>query len=238
MYWKVIILNRISVYTPEEKRYKALVEALSANPECTQYGIQLEKLDSDFWLEESFPRIILVDILAWRDFPPIARAYQQLSNPPYLVLFHYRDTIQLTITDDIFIFGMSLDMTGDFFARLPEILKVKEDLPYYTVRIHKKLYDVRISDILYLEMDKHCVKVHTKDSTVKSWGTLEQEMERLRPYGFTRIHKSYVVNMRYIRKSTSLCVELTGGIILPIGRKYKSTYYAEYEYFLNTNNME
>lgn len=198
--------------------------------------MQFRDLESKLSLNPGSPPIILVDISMRTEFPRIFQEYQQLSNPPCLVLLHDRKPMEISITGDLLMFTACLDMTGDLSAELKEMMRrIGMRFPFYSVRLRKKLRCVRISDILYLEMDKHSVKLYTPDSTLKAWGTLEQELEKLRPYGFARIHKSYVVNMRHIRQSTSQNIELTGGILLPIGRKYKDVYNEEYTRFIQRN---
>ena len=70
---------------------------------------------------------------------------------------------------------------------------------------------LKISDILYIETARHKNIFYTKNGSFQIYKKLDEIEEELREYGFVRIHMSFLVNMRYIRKISSYVMTLTTG---------------------------
>lgn len=66
--------------------------------------------------------------------------------------------------------------------------------------------DLPFDAILYLEVMQHSVSVVTADETYTINASLSSFAQHLEKHGFLRVHKSYLVNMKHIRKFT--CREL------------------------------
>ena len=92
-----------------------------------------------------------------------------------------------------------------------------------------KTYSFKIKDIVYIEGDRNYQKVVLKDKSSQnvrvSLGTLE---DKLREYGFLRIHKGYLLNYLYIRSIESEEVYLTTGTSLPMAKKRKDEIMKQY----------
>ena len=92
-----------------------------------------------------------------------------------------------------------------------------------------KSVSFKINEIVYIEGDRNYQKVCLKDGTSKNvripLGSLE---ERLKTYGFIRIHKGYLLNYLYIRSIQTEEVLLTTGESLPISKKRKDDITKEY----------
>ena len=92
-----------------------------------------------------------------------------------------------------------------------------------------KTYSFKIKDIVYIEGDRNYQKVVLKDKSSQNirvpLGTLE---EKLREYGFLRIHKGYLLNYLYIRSIESEEVYLTTGTSLPMAKKRKEEIMKQY----------
>ena len=92
-----------------------------------------------------------------------------------------------------------------------------------------KTYSFKIKDIVYIEGDRNYQKVVLKDKTSQNirvpLGTLE---EKLREYGFLRIHKGYLLNYLYIRSIENEEVYLTTGTSLPMAKKRKEEIMKQY----------
>lgn len=75
--------------------------------------------------------------------------------------------------------------TKDIISRIP-------------LNINKKIVLVDVSSIVYIEaQNKNCI-IHSLDGKYIDNGTLKSFEDRLRPNGFFRIQKSYLVNTSYI----------------------------------------
>lgn len=65
------------------------------------------------------------------------------------------------------------------------------------------------SDILYIETDRHKNIFHTTRESYRIYQKLDEIERLLAPYGFVRVHRSFLVNMRYIRKISSYILQLS-----------------------------
>lgn len=103
---------------------------------------------------------------------------------------------------------------------LPEALaQLRSDRESLRIQVGGERMDIPLHQILYIESRQHTVIAHTprKDYTwYAALSNLEQELESK---GFLRIHKSYLVNMLYLRKFHSQGAELTDGTVLRVGEK-------------------
>lgn len=81
--------------------------------------------------------------------------------------------------------------------------------------------DIPLANISYLEVMDHNVSIHTGEGPYELSATLTGLEERLDPHGFLRIHKSFLVNMGYIRKFRSReCLLLDGTVLAVSERNY------------------
>lgn len=87
-------------------------------------------------------------------------------------------------------------------------------------------------DITYLECQSHFVFIHTKNGVHKVCNSISVLYEKLNPSIFVRVHKSFIVNLNYIRlireKELMLynCEEA-----IPISRTYKKSVIFEFANF-------
>lgn len=75
-----------------------------------------------------------------------------------------------------------------------------------------------VEDIRYFEVKTHFINVVCNDGNIRIYGTLREYEEQIGNNGFIRIHKSYLVNFRYIRSVEKNIVFLSCGKELPLSR--------------------
>ncbi|WP_294581020.1 LytTR family DNA-binding domain-containing protein [uncultured Thomasclavelia sp.] len=80
---------------------------------------------------------------------------------------------------------------------------------------------VSTKDIIYLESWQHYLMVHTVNATFKTRKRISKASQELSGDGFIQIHKSYLVNKRFIKTIEKNTCCLKNGIELPIGKKYQ-----------------
>ncbi|OCX53725.1 DNA-binding response regulator [Mucilaginibacter sp. PPCGB 2223] len=80
---------------------------------------------------------------------------------------------------------------------------------------------INTSDMLYLESLKDYVKIVTTSETITAKYRISDMEAELSNKGFLRIHRSFIVNLKYISAFTANDVEI-GKIELPIGDSYKA----------------
>lgn len=124
-----------------------------------------------------------------------------------------------------FRYVLKRDLQSDLGAILPSALKQlhQETLP---IQINGEIIKIPLDDILYLEVQQHNVTVVTRKLSMEHkskeysfYATLSDLEERLEPLGFLRIHKSYLVNMKHLKKFQCREAVLDNGMILRVGEK-------------------
>jgi hypothetical protein len=75
--------------------------------------------------------------------------------------------------------------------------------------------------ISLLEADGNFARLHTTDGEVFASESLKALAGRFAPYGFVRVHKSYVVNRASVRGRRGDALELVDGRRAPIGRAFR-----------------
>ena len=117
------------------------------------------------------------------------------------------------------------DLDTDLKVILPLALKQlnQETLP---IQVNGEIIKVLLDDILYLEVQQHNVTVVTRkvmpDRSQKKYdfyASLSDLEKKLEPLGFLRIHKSYLVNMKHLKKLQCREATLDNGMALRVGEK-------------------
>lgn len=105
----------------------------------------------------------------------------------------------------------------DQFYELKETLKIQ---------ISGEVIDLLLENIRYLDVMQHDITIHYDQTlggkTKKTYvvrSSLSSFEEHLETQGFLRIHKSYLVNMRYIKKLKCREAELYTGEVLRVSEK-------------------
>ncbi len=115
------------------------------------------------------------------------------------------------------------DLTARVQAVLAERRPAAERLP---VSVDGGVRLVRFADIQWVEADGNYVRLHTSEGEIRTRGTLSSMHDRLRPSGFVRIHRSYVVNAAHVVQLDpwthgERTVRLTDGASLVSSRTYR-----------------
>lgn len=97
-----------------------------------------------------------------------------------------------------------------------------------------------IKEILYIESCKHYLFIYCEDNTYEIRDKITNYEKQLGSYGFMKIHRSYLVNVRVIKSIKSTGVELDNEELLPISRdkwqELKKQYLSYMRKFVYGNN--
>ena len=93
---------------------------------------------------------------------------------------------------------------------------------------------IACNSILYMESRAHQIWIFTLTGTIMVYEKLDEYEKGLKE-GFLRTHKSYLVNMQYIRRIDRKGVILQNGVILPVS---KSCYQRAREKYFRFMRME
>ncbi len=86
---------------------------------------------------------------------------------------------------------------------------------------------IRINKVEYVEVLGHYIYVHTQNREFKARGNMKEWEEELKCFGFSRVHKSYLVNMAMVEAIQGK--ELTvGSHTVPLSRNYRDSFMQDY----------
>ena len=93
-------------------------------------------------------------------------------------------------------------------------------------------FHYRKSDIIYIEADSSYCNIHSSQGiTVVSY-TLKKCEEILQGMPFLRVHKSFVVNLSYVKNMNATEIKLLNDEKIPIGRSHKDEVSKRYQQYL------
>ena len=98
---------------------------------------------------------------------------------------------------------------------------------------------VYIREIVYIESDKHYLFYHilNKELSIKIRGTIRECEEKYVPYDFVKIHKRYLINLRFLSDFDNSNNEVTLGAVktrLPMSKNFKKEVDEKYTLFLRS----
>lgn len=113
------------------------------------------------------------------------------------------------------------DLVASFLLALKQINK--ETL---RIKVNGEIINIPCIDVLYLEVRQHCVTAYVQKSVTDKnykeynfYASLSELEQQLEPQGFLRIHKSYLVNMKHLKKFQCREATLDNGMTLRVGEK-------------------
>ena len=97
-------------------------------------------------------------------------------------------------------------------------------------------YTININDILFFEARNQQVSIQTKEGHFLQRYSLSDYVEELAKYDFVSIHRSYLVNMKYVKGLNKQEIILQDGTALPISRlKYAEVKQSFHDYIRKTS---
>lgn len=83
---------------------------------------------------------------------------------------------------------------------------------------------VRAKDVYYIEAQDKRVRVVTREAVLSDRHSLDEMAAMLKDEDFYRIHRSYLINMRYVVRLDGTNVQLANGDVVPISRLRKKAF--------------
>lgn len=102
----------------------------------------------------------------------------------------------------------------------------------YVVKRRDASFTLEYRQILYLEAYNRHLSIHTADGCFECVGKLQDEQAKLRPYGFTRCHQGYVVNLAHVKSIGRDCVFLDTGAEVPVSRRLHTALMTEFNLYI------
>ena len=111
-------------------------------------------------------------------------------------------------------------ITDDKPSSVPKADISKSKDAYHFFNVDKRQVKVYHDEILFIESLKEYVRIHTAENTLTTKVPIGELESILSSSNYTRIHKSYIINLDKISAYSASEIEI-GDIKLPIGRTYK-----------------
>lgn len=101
--------------------------------------------------------------------------------------------------------------------------KSKYPAKYIPYRIRSDIYFVDIADLCYLKAQGNYSELHSINAPMQLSENLLHRLESILPSNFQRVHKSYIVNFKFVKRlinhgSGRHAVELESGEQIPVSR--------------------
>ncbi len=183
-------------------------------------GVCNDAVDAMTFLKETKVDLLFLDI----NMPNLSGIafYKMLKNPP-LVIF-------TTAYSEYAIEGFDVNAIDyllkpfSFERFLKAVQKVKNKLvlekEFIIIKSDKKLYQLKVNDILFVEALGDYIKIYTKDKVLVSYKTLRNILSLLPENKYIQIHKSYIINQSKLDFVEGNQVTI-GSKKIPIGQKFK-----------------
>lgn len=100
-----------------------------------------------------------------------------------------------------------------FITDLTKILEIAHAKvnDYMTITNTNGLTRIYLKDIYYIESMLRTINIHTKDKTYSMVGKISKLEESLEKQNFIRVHKSFLVNLRYVHNIFKNTITLDNG---------------------------
>lgn len=101
-----------------------------------------------------------------------------------------------------------------------ESISISGDILF--VKVDYRIVRVSVPEIEYIEAQSEYFKIHIKDGqSLMVLMSIKRMTELLPKDKFVRIHRSYIVNMNYVKEIARMRINMGSGVVLPIGDSYK-----------------
>ena len=191
-----------------------------------------------------------VDIISYTDGLDLLKDYKQKGFCDILVLDMRMKTMggievakHIRRLDDevpILIVTATVDYAvegSDFLSAVEELLdrQQKKQASIFSFPSMSGTTKLMTDHIYYLESDLRTIRVVAKEGTFTFTGTISSLEEQLRPDGFIRIHKSFLVNVSHIYNIFKDSVTMDNKEVLPMSKHKRKEVNQEFLSYMEAN---
>lgn len=119
------------------------------------------------------------------------------------------------------------------YTRIEQVIKVffrmkGLQVHYFMYQLHGKNMEIACDNILFFSSCARKVTIHSCYEQIEFYGVLDEIAENLKKYGFLRVHKSYLINYRYISRFEYKQIVLTDQTTVPISQSRRARIHQDY----------
>lgn len=132
------------------------------------------------------------------------------------------DLVRTCLESQTYLYLLKDELAQEFEKYQERIYQhIQKSFQYYLYQKNGLTSKIRLSQIYYIESLRHQIIIHSINGQVSERKTLGQLMKDLASHDFIQIHKSYIINKKWIQEIKGQEVVLKDLTVLPIGRTYK-----------------
>ena len=178
---------------------------------------------------DDFDIFILDYKMSGMDGMSFARLLRQ-SHPEKTILFvtAYDEIVFDAFTVQTHRFLMKPVQRDKFFEALDSVVRARQMNGQLLVKKGRTTDVLDLQSIFYIQVVRKDLYIFTKDSHFMYRGTIAALQQELEPYGFFRVHRSFLVNLRNIVRFDRLSAEFPNGESVPIGTRQYASFLREY----------
>ncbi len=94
-----------------------------------------------------------------------------------------------------------------------------------------------IKDIVYIEAQLRKIKIHTTYDIIEYYHKLSDIEDQLKDFNFFRCHKSYIVNLKFVKSYDNVFITLKNGEKVYISKSKFSSFSKEFMYYLKSESL-
>jgi len=115
---------------------------------------------------------------------------------------------------------------------LKAIKELYDEDKRYSIHTKSTILTFNIDDIVFLESSKRQVVANTTTSKISFYSKLSMEEEKLKRFGFVRVHQGFLVNMAHMKTIIDNDIILHNGTYIPISKSKKKQTLNQYTKYL------
>ncbi len=162
---------------------------------------------------------------------------RSLKHPPKIILTtafteYALEGYELDVTDYLlkpvsferFLKAVDKVRQGQNREAVSSVAQTAEADSFY-VKSDRKLVRIIPSEIIYIESQKNYLVIYTPNQKVMTYSTLNNMEEELRHFpDLIRIHKSFIINKRFVRQLDNNIILLSNGSEIPLGNSFRDSF--------------
>jgi len=224
---------KLLIVDDEEPARMLLTNYAEKMPELKLVGVCSSAMEAYSILKENTIDILVLDI-QMPDLNGLELISMLGSNPPAIIVStayseYAVESFELNVTDyllkpirfDRFFKAINKAISKKTIEKDQALLKPQAD--YIFIKTENKFIKLALDDIHYLASYGEYVKIHTANKTHVSLSSLADMEAKLKPSGFTRVHRSYLINMDKVEEVFGNIVKLCG-VEIPISKRKKDEF--------------
>jgi DNA-binding LytR/AlgR family response regulator len=198
--------------------------AVHSNPLSAMEVLQSEHVDLIF-LDINLPKISGLNFLKSLKDPPeiiITTAYSEYALEGFEL--NVTDYLLKPFSFERFLKAVStLSSNSKKVSNQHRVEKTVENNGFTFEKVNNTIYKIVYNQIRYIESDRDYVRLFMDNEKYSFRQSLKYWEEMLPVQQFSRVHKSYILNVKKITQITGNRI-IAGNDVIPIGRNYKEAF--------------